>query len=112
MKDGEFLTVHDLNRDQIVSLKQSYLSELGDEGVLNEVVRNRPDWDDDGEHGLSMDDLADADSLVPDEVVFDHYAGQVFTRDDFVCDDGDGEADGGDDYVGEGFEDDPCMEEA
>lgn len=77
------MTVHDLNREQLIALKQNYLSELNDEGTLNEVIHDKPEWDEDGEHGLSYDELANADSLVPDDVVIDHFRGVDFTEEDF-----------------------------
>ena len=74
------MTTHELTRDQMVSLKQAYLCKLDEEGTLNEVLYNDPDDD----RGLSMAELADADSLVPDEIIHDNYAGVEFTEDDFL----------------------------
>lgn len=35
--------------------------------------------------GVSYDELANADDIVPDDVVFNHYDGVVFSDDDFFC---------------------------
>lgn len=58
------MSVHDLNRDQIVQLKQTMLAERSDED-------------------LSYGELADADSLVTDAEVFAEYAGTEFVEEDF-----------------------------
>ena len=67
------MDVTELNRDQLVELKQNYLCELDDSGEHEEVV------------GVSYGELADADEIVPDDVIFDHYSGVIFTNDDFFC---------------------------
>jgi hypothetical protein len=74
-------TVRELNRDQLVELKQNYLTRLDEEGTLNEVLYNDPD----DESGLSQGELANADNLVPDDVVFNEYEGTMFHNDDFFC---------------------------
>lgn len=65
--------VTELNRDQLNELKQAYLCELADCGELEEVV------------GVSYNELADADEIVPDNVIFEHYQDIVFSEDDFFC---------------------------
>ena len=77
------MTVKELNRDQLVELKQRYLSELMDEGCLNGVLYGKPEWDEDGEHDISYGELASADDLIPDEIAFDHYRDTYFTEGDF-----------------------------
>lgn len=72
------MTVHELNRKQLIELKQSYMFRLADEGIFGEVV-----YDDEKYEEPSYDDMANADSLVPDEVIFEHYGGIEFTEDDF-----------------------------
>nr|DAD87552.1 MAG TPA: hypothetical protein [Siphoviridae sp. ctAUQ2] len=63
------MTVQELNRDQLVEIKQSMLLERMDaEG----------DWP-------SWGEMADADSLISDEDVFEEYANTEFTEDDFFC---------------------------
>ncbi len=79
------MTVKELNRDQLIELKQRYLSELMDEGCLNEILYDKPEWDEDGEHDISYEELASADKLIPDELVFDHYRDTHFTDGDFFC---------------------------
>ncbi|MGN1217957.1 MAG: hypothetical protein ACI4TD_08270 [Phocaeicola sp.] len=63
------MTVQELNRDQLIEIKESMLVERMDaEG----------DWP-------SWDEIANADSLVSDEDVFEEYANTVFTEADFFC---------------------------
>ena len=64
--DGS-LSVFNLSRDQLVELKQNML-----------VQR------DTGE-GVSWSELADADSLISDEEVFEEFEGTSFSPDDFSC---------------------------
>lgn len=61
------MTVYDLNRDQLVELKQHYLTEQMD------ARGESPSW---GE-------LADADEIISDEEIYDEYAGTIFSPDDF-----------------------------
>lgn len=57
------MTVKELNRDQMIQLKQDYLCETrGD---------------------VSYGELADADEIVSDEQMFDYYGGIDFVEDDF-----------------------------
>lgn len=58
------MTVKQLNRDQLVSLKQQILT--------------------DGGKDVSYGELADADNLVTDEEVFDRYEGVSFGEEDFI----------------------------
>lgn len=57
------MTVKELNRDQLVQLKQDYLTK-NDENV-------------------SYGELADANDLVDDETIFDEYGNTIFSSDDF-----------------------------
>ena len=75
-----YMTTHDLNRDQMIQLKQAYLTRLDEEGTLNEVLYNDPDDD----RPLSQGELAKADELVPDEVIHNNYAGTCFVEEDFL----------------------------
>lgn len=74
------MTTYELNREQMIQLKQDYLCRLDEEGTLNEVLYDDPD---DTRH-LSQGELAKADELVPDDVIHDNYAGTYFTEDDFT----------------------------
>lgn len=71
------MTVHELNRDQLVQLKQHYLCQLAEEGCYAEV--RGVDYDE-----PSYGDLADADDIVPDDVIFRNYDYVYFTEEDFV----------------------------
>lgn len=61
------MTVQELNRDQLIQLKQQMLMERMD------AEGDSPSW---GE-------LADADSLISDEDVQSEFAGTMFTTGDF-----------------------------
>ena len=68
--------VRDLNREQIEELKVNYLCELADEGSFASVTGK--DYD-----SPSMEDIANADSIVSDEVIYENYEGINFTEEDF-----------------------------
>lgn len=61
------MTVYDLNREQLNELKQSYSAQLEDCG-----------------DGNSYYDLIKAEDI-PDEIIFNHYDGIIFSDDDFFC---------------------------
>ncbi len=58
------MTVKELNRDQLVSLKQKWLSE--------------------SEESVSWGELAEADAIVSDEEVFSRYGDTDFCEEDFA----------------------------
>lgn len=66
------LLVRDLSREQLNELKETYACQLQDCGEDKEVL------------GISYQELADA-TKIPDDVIFEHYDGIVFTDDDFWC---------------------------
>lgn len=63
------MTVYDLNRDQLIELKEHMLTERYDERGES------PSWG----------DLAEADDIISDEEVFEEYGGTQFSMDDFFC---------------------------
>lgn len=69
------MTVHELNRDQLIQLKQRYLQELEEFDALDSVLP--------GVKRLGWGALADADELVTDECVFLHWDGTDFVEEDF-----------------------------
>lgn len=72
------MDVHELSKNQMLELKQSYLTKLADEGSYAEVLDcdyNEP----------SYWDLANADDIVPDDCIFREYEGVDFVNDDFFC---------------------------
>ena len=71
------MNVQDLSREQFTELKQRYLMELADEGTFAEVLG--VDYDE-----PSYGDLANADDIVPDDVIFENYGGTDFVEDDFT----------------------------
>ena len=77
------MTVYELNRSQWIELKQNYLTRLSDEGIMNEVIYNKPDLDEAGV-GVSYEELADADNLVDDDIIYNEYKDSVFSEDDFT----------------------------
>ena len=70
------MDVRDLSRGQLVQLKQRYLFELVDEGTFAGVLG--VDYDE-----PSYADLADADGIVPDDVIFNNYEGVNLVKEDF-----------------------------
>ena len=72
------MDVLELSREQLVELKQNYLEKLADEGSFAEVLD--VDYDE-----PSYSDLANADEIVPDDVIFKNYEGVCFVNDDFFC---------------------------
>ena len=70
------MNVTELNREQLVQLKQRYLTILADEGTFAEVLGvdyGAPSWG----------DMANADEIVPDDVVFREWEGTDFVAGDF-----------------------------
>ena len=72
------MDVTELTREQLVELKQNYLVQLADEGSFAEVL------DADYNHP-SYWDMANADDIVPDCVIFKNYEDVDFVNDDFFC---------------------------
>ena len=63
-------TVSELSVEQMLELKQSYLTEH-----LLEVEGREP----------FMSELADANDLIDDWLIFDAYEGTLFSDNDFFC---------------------------
>lgn len=70
MAENKMMTVTELNRGQLIQLKQLYLEEY-----LN-------NWADENEP-ISYNDIINADEIIPDETIFEVYSGTFFTEDDF-----------------------------
>lgn len=62
------MLVRDLNREQLNELKQIYAAQLAE--TEQEVI--------------GYDGLSNA-TEIPDEVIFNHYEGIIFSEDDFFC---------------------------
>lgn len=71
------MKVTELTREQLIQLKQRYLTILANEGTFAAVVGR-------GYDEPSYGDLADADEIVPDEVVFRQWENTNFVEEDFV----------------------------
>lgn len=69
--------IKDMNREQLVYMKQEFLLLLADQGQFAEVLG--VDYDEPSWH-----DLAYADEIVPDEAVYREWEGVEFVKDDFV----------------------------
>ena len=72
------MTLQELSKDQLHELKERYLMRLADEGTFAEVMRT--DYDE-----PSYGDLANADEIVPDDVIEREYEGVCFVEDYFFC---------------------------
>ncbi len=70
--------VTELTRDQLIELKQQYLVRLADEGTFSEVLNTDHD-------APSYEELAAADEIVPDDVIYHEEEGTCFVNDDFFC---------------------------
>ena len=66
------MTVRELNRSQYKELCQDYITRF---------------WSDleDGTNSPSLEDLAAADELVSEDIIYNYYDGIEFTEDDFFC---------------------------
>lgn len=73
------MTVYDLNKAQIISLKRAYMSELDNEGIFGEIVYG----DESIEHPANGD-YYNADMIIPDSIIYDHYRDTTFSQDDFI----------------------------
>lgn len=73
------MTVYDLNRDQLIALKQAYMSELDNEGTFGEIV-----YGDEDVGSPSYGDYANADEIIPDSIIYEHYEDTIFSQDDFI----------------------------
>lgn len=63
------MTVYDLNREQLIELKQHYLTQM---------------YEQRGE-SVSQYELSIADEVVPDQMVYEHFDDVDFVNDDFFC---------------------------
>lgn len=70
------MTVYDLTDEQLGELKQAYMCQLADCGEFAEVMG--VDYDE-----PSYGELAGADELIPDDVIFEQYKHTYFVEDDF-----------------------------
>lgn len=70
------MTVSELTREQMIQVKWHYMAELVNEGTFAEVMG--VDYDE-----PSYGDLFNADELIPDDVILEHYADVFFVEDDF-----------------------------
>ena len=71
-----YMSYDELTPDQKLQVKQRYMMKLADEGNFVEVMYGGGE-----ERGPSYGELADADRLVPDDVVRD---GTMYTEEDFT----------------------------
>lgn len=62
------MSVHDLSRNELDELKQTYFDQLCDTGEIEDVCPDATFYTD-----------------IPDDIIFDHYEGIEFVTDDFFC---------------------------
>ena len=62
------MSIYELNKNQIIQLKQQYICEQ------NELSGQCTYWS----------DMANADSIVPDSVIYSYYGGIRFSKEDFT----------------------------
>lgn len=72
------MKIDELKRPQLVELKQNYMAHLAEEGRFVAEIYGEGE-----EREPSYGELADADSLVPDGVIWEYYGGINFVREDF-----------------------------
>lgn len=72
------MTLQELSKEQVHELKERYLMKLADEGTFAEVLG--VDYD-----APSYGDLANADEIMPDDVIEREYEDVWFEEDDFFC---------------------------
>lgn len=72
------MDVTELNREQLESLKCDYMIRLAEQGIFADVVGR--DYD-----SPAWEDIAFADEIVPDDVVFREFEGVDFVEEDFFC---------------------------
>ena len=70
--------VTELSREQLVELKQAYLTQLADCGEFAEIVGR--DYD-----APTYEDMLDADDIISDTDIMNHWEGTMFSDDDFFC---------------------------
>ena len=74
------MDVRSLPHACLVELKCDYYTELVNEGIFGEIV-----YGDNSIKEPSWGDIVYADETVPDDIIFEHYAGIDFVKDDFFC---------------------------
>lgn len=71
------MNIYSINREQFIELKVNYLYQLANEGTFAEVLG--VDY-----HEPSWGDIARADEIVPDHVVYENFSCYEFSPDDFA----------------------------
>lgn len=64
------MSVYELNKDQMVELKERHLT--------NHIYETE-------DRDVSMSELVQADEIVSDDDIYDNYGGIDFSEDDFFC---------------------------
>lgn len=70
------MMVKDLSREQLIELKQNYLSQLEDSGELEELT---------GKEKVDTLMLIEADNIINDNEIFYNYEDTTFSNDYFFC---------------------------
>lgn len=70
--------VTELSREQLTELKANYLVQLADCGEFAEIVGR--DYD-----APTYEDMLNADDIISDTDIMEHWEGTMFSDDDFFC---------------------------
>ena len=70
--------VTELSREQLAELKANYLVQLADCGEFAEIVGR--DYD-----APTYEDMLNADEIISDTDIMNHWEGTMFSDDDFFC---------------------------
>ena len=72
------MTVQDLTEEQLRFLKESYFSELVNEGTFGEIIHGDPEIKE-----PSYSDYANIDEIISDDFIIEHYDHVCFCDEDF-----------------------------
>lgn len=68
----------------IIELKTRYLDMLQDEGCLNEIVFNNPEWDDVKGHDIADYGIEHLIDRIPDDVILRLWESECFYEEKFA----------------------------
>lgn len=79
-------SVFELSDIEMRKLKFLYIERLKEEGVLNEVLFGRPEWDDsEDNHTLEHYGVARLIDMIPTDVIVRQWEGEYFSEEDFAA---------------------------
>ncbi len=68
-----------------IELKIRYLDMLQCEGCMNEVLFDKPEWDNMDGHDIMDYDIEKLIALIPDDVIFRQWGCECFTEEGFAA---------------------------